>query len=191
MSQLKRRFQLVTAPSEQPVSLADVKSYLKIDHNDEDAVITSLIAAATGLVEQFLNIRLVTQTVKITVDSFPESQVLPLGIGPLQSVNSLKTIDRAGVTDTVSNTIYKIGNKQPHGSLVVAESADWPATELRADAGVEVEAVVGYGAAAAVPQIIKGAIFQTVAGLYENRGDINLKLSPMALTLLAPYRVYP
>ena len=39
---------LVTAPSYYPISLAQAKDHLRVDHTDDDGYIQALIAAATG-----------------------------------------------------------------------------------------------------------------------------------------------
>jgi uncharacterized phiE125 gp8 family phage protein len=53
----------------EPVTLAETKEYLRVDHADEDALITSFIMAARMKVERFTGLSLVAQTLQYQVDT--------------------------------------------------------------------------------------------------------------------------
>jgi hypothetical protein len=65
--------QIVTPPSVEPVSLAEARSYLRVDADvtSEDALITDLIAAARQDAEKITWRALVMQTWRATLDRFP------------------------------------------------------------------------------------------------------------------------
>lgn len=54
-------------PPCEPVSLAEAKAYLRVEHGDEDALIAGLIAAARGLCEAFTGLALIERRVVETV----------------------------------------------------------------------------------------------------------------------------
>src|SRR5215472_6404575 len=62
---------VVTPPTTEPVSLDDLKLWLRVDIPDDDTLITSLGAAARRLIEQTFDCALVTQTLLTTYDRFP------------------------------------------------------------------------------------------------------------------------
>src|SRR4051794_4197557 len=63
----------ITPPSVEPVTLAEAKLHCKVDFTDDDALITSLIAAARMVCETRLRQALVTQTWVLYLDSFPSA----------------------------------------------------------------------------------------------------------------------
>ncbi|MFD1333894.1 head-tail connector protein, partial [Methylopila musalis] len=52
---------LLTAPAAEPLGLADAKAYLRLDHDDEDALLGELIASARAEVERLTRRVLVAQ----------------------------------------------------------------------------------------------------------------------------------
>lgn len=60
-------------PAAEPVTLADAKSFLRVDLPDDDPLISSLIVAARRAVETHLKQALVTQTWQLYLDSFPSA----------------------------------------------------------------------------------------------------------------------
>ncbi len=50
---------LISAPGADPVSLSELKTYLRIDTSADDTMLTNFISAATRTVESFLNRKLI------------------------------------------------------------------------------------------------------------------------------------
>ncbi len=61
----------------EPLSLADVKTYLKVDYSDEDDLITSLITAVRQKIEEYTGLALVIKTVEIFLPYLPDEFKLP------------------------------------------------------------------------------------------------------------------
>lgn len=61
----------------EPLLLADVKTYLKVDYTDEDALITSLITAVRQKIEEYTGLALVVKTVEVFLPYLPEEVKLP------------------------------------------------------------------------------------------------------------------
>ncbi|MFU0824060.1 head-tail connector protein [Clostridium sp.] len=53
------------------VTLEEVKGHLRVEHNDEDAYITSLIKVATEYCENFTGRVIKQKTVEVILDTFP------------------------------------------------------------------------------------------------------------------------
>ncbi len=189
----KTQSKLVTAPSEDPVTLATVKGFLRIDNSDDDTLIGALIKAAVKKCEAYTDQKFITQTWDIYFDRFPfreapnswwdgvregivsdlyvQAPNLDLPFGPMQSVTALNTYADDGVANTFDASNYNVDTVGPFGRISLKMGSIWPPTILRVTNSVQVRAVFGYGLAASVPDDIKHAILLTVSKFFENRGD--------------------
>ena len=165
------RFTVTTAPSVEPVSLAEAKEHLRVIHDDDDAYIELLITAARAYVEEHSARALCTQTITLKLPRFPARIELPRP--PLASVTSITYVDGDGTTQTLSSSNYRVSTSGEPGFIDPAYNISWPTTRDIADA-VTVVYVAGYGAAAAVPSLVKQAIKLMVAHLYETREPVNV-----------------
>jgi uncharacterized phiE125 gp8 family phage protein len=186
------RSSVTTAPASDPVTVEEAKDHCLITHGTDDAYVEALIKAATAHVENDLSRSLVTQTRTLYLDAREAVPPIVLPWGPVQSVTTLKVYNTTTkVWDTVAATSYDLS-----GDRIVPDenddATDWP-TLGRARDAVEVVYVCGYGAASAVPRILKQAVLTLVADMYENRESIvekALHRVPMIERFLEPYRNY-
>lgn len=197
-------------PAVEPVSLAEAKAHLRVAHDSDDDLIAAHIAAARQMCEQHTGCAFINRTFKLYLDRWsgsPLSQwwdgvveaadtnlldaVLMLPKPPLQSVTAIRTYDAGGVASVFSASGYLVDAVSKPGRIVLADGASVP-SPLRKVNGVEIEFIAGYGASASfVPQVLRQAVLQLVAYLYENRGDdpaAGLQASGAA-NLLRPYRL--
>lgn len=185
-----------TEPDTEPVALPEAKLHLRIDHDDEDALIERLISAARGYCEQVSRRALITQTLEGGLDAWPRDNVIELPHPPLQSVESIVYIDSAGATHTLASTVYQVDTKR--GRVYLAEGQQWPNATLRTYDPITVTWIAGYGdTAAAVPQGYRQAVLLVLGHLYENREavvatqGISMGVLPLAVdTLLMTDRGY-
>lgn len=155
------------APGAEPLLLSDVKARLRVDSTDDDAVLTSMIAEARGHVEGYIKRRLITQTVTLVLNGFPDLIRVP--VGPVSSVPEIRYYDGANEEQTLSGTIYQVGAKREPAIVMTAYGYVWPETYKRLEA-VEIDAVVGYGAAGtSVPPAILAALYMTIGDLFQFR----------------------
>ncbi len=183
---------LKTGPASTVVSLAEAKTFLRIDsdYDDDDTYITNLIDVATSVVEEFTRRRLISQTFNIFYDEFPS--YIDLQIGEVASVTHIKYYDTSNSLQTLAASNYDVDTKIRPGRIYESENGDFPDTFERPNA-VEVEFVVG-ATAGEVPAPIKQAMFIVIGRYYENRqdvvtGTIASELPLMVNHLLTPYRL--
>ena len=190
---------LVTAPSVEPLTLAEAKLYLRVTHTAEDALITSLIVAGRQWIETYTRRALCTQTWDFRYAGFPDRwRPLVVPNAPLQSVTSITYIDDDEATQTLSTSLYVVrtqaGPTAARGTIEAADSVTMPTVSDAPDLPVIVRAVCGYGAAAAVPDGIKAGLYLLLGDLYEQRqvtvvGTIASKTQTTVERLLSPYRL--
>lgn len=162
--------ELVTAPTALPVSLAEVKAQLRIEHDDEDNYLDRLINTGVNMVDAkgVLGQGLITQTWAQWMSNNPEREVA-LQLGPVQSVTAIKYYDTDGdlQTDTLSH--YDVFGLSQNKTVKPKTGYGWPTAQLRQDA-IKIEYVVGFGDASTdVPESLRHAMLMLIAHWYENR----------------------
>lgn len=190
----KRGLTLVTGPTVEPVSVRDMRTHLRLDDADtsEDSYIFQLIAEARETVERQINVALVSQSWKLTVDHWPGKREpwwdgvrdgsinmlhtgyawLVLPVFPLLSVDGVNVYNEAGTATAVTvSSVFDIDKAQEPGRMALKSGQTWPVA-LRPTNAIEVTFTAGYGTAASdVPASFKTAIRQLVAYIYTHRGD--------------------
>lgn len=192
---------LVTAPTVEPVSLAEAKDHLNYEEAEDDALISAFIAGAREYVEKFLNRKLVQQTWRWQFDAFPRCDYFELPINPVQAVNSI-TYTGGGVSpnqQTLSADVYGVDTGVTPARVYLKYGQSWPANRGHYN-DVAVEFVAGYApagspqdVAAGVPESIRIAIKMLVADMYQHREaskEVAHFHNPTIDALLGPHRLY-
>lgn len=184
---------ITTPAATDPVALTEAKAHLRVDHSDEDTLITSLISAATQWAQNYTRRQFVTATFTMTLDGFPAGKAIELPRPPLVSVTTFTYTDTNGDSQTVAGSVYGERVDSVPGRLHLLSGQSWPATLVQ-DGVVSIVYVAGYGAASAVPESVKAAINLLVAHWYEHReevivGTITSRVQVAAESLLNAYRV--
>ena len=184
---------LLIPPATEPVSLAEAKHYLRVEHADDDDLIAALIASARTHVEAQTRRALITQTWRHVRDTWPADGRIAVLPAPLQSLTAVRVYDEEGDAQAIDVQTFIVDTAPAPG---VVSFPPWSAPAPgRATAGIELDTVVGYGDAATdVPEPLRLAIRQLVAHWYENRGVVAggggaASLPAGVSELLAPYRV--
>lgn len=175
----------------EPLTTAEAKLHLRVDHALEDAYIDGLVKAARLRVERELRRALVTQTWTYTLERFPVFE-LRLPRPPLQSITSIIYLDGDGASQTLVNTKYRVTTNGTPGRVEPVYGETWPITRRTSDA-VSIEFIAGYGSAAtSVPEDARAAIRWIVGHLYKHREAVteaNLVVLPLGIKwLLDPLR---
>jgi uncharacterized phiE125 gp8 family phage protein len=175
-----------TAPTVEPVTLAEAKARLRVSGTDEDADILALIAEAVRTAEGECGRQFCTATYTLKLDDFPRGpdDAIRLPRPPAQSVTSLKYYAEDGTLTTMDAEDYIVAAGSDPGRVVPAVGETWPAVQDRPEA-VEVVYVAGYGAASAVPRVARAAVLEVLAHRWKTRGDESAEgIPPVARRLL-------
>ncbi len=183
---------MTSGPALEPVTVAEAKAHLRIDHSAEDILISSLILTSRLHIETALGIALIAQGWRYLRDRWPASAAVGLPLRPLIAVDEIR-VHRADGSPTVvpaSEYVVDAARAEPR---VVRHGASWPVPG-RATHGIAIDFTAGFGAAAAdVPQPIRQALLMLTAHWYEHRSTIEIgseaTVIPLGISeLLMPYR---
>lgn len=184
---------LLRAPETEPISLTEIKSYLRIEAEEvgEDGLLHALIAAARLTVEAASGRILLSQGWRLVLDRWPLSGVIRLPLAPLIACEAIRVRSADGEVSLLPASAYWLDAQGEPGRIVLTERPPRPG---RAPGGIEIDVTAGYGAAAAdVPETLRQAVRLLVAHWYENRGDAaegpsGPPLPADVVALVAPFR---
>jgi len=208
---------VITAPTDEPITLEEAKAHLRVTHSSEDDYILALVTAARSMIENETHRALMSQTLEYTLDYFEppliygqaialrRPTVIELPRPPLRSVSLVTYLDGSGATATLHDTtgspqvddalvlVNVLDDRLPGGIAPVA-NGPWPATYDQLGA-VAIRYVAGYGAdGAGVPMPLIQAMKLAIGHWFEHRESVSETPSiaelPMGVQfLLNPYRV--
>jgi hypothetical protein len=190
-------YQLITAPTKLPITLAELRNELKVDSDNtvDDALMYGLIRTAVDSCENYTRRSLMTQTWTLWLDRFdtrPEpwwdgvrdgslselvghKRYIEIGKSPVQSVTHVKTYDDNDSATTMSSSDYQVDTVSRPARLALRNGKTWPATVLRPLNGIEIQFVAGYGDnESSVPQALRQGMLKLCVHLYENREQVNI-----------------
>ena len=201
--------QLVTPPAEEPVTLIEAKLHLRVDFDDDDTLIASLITAARQAAETLTGRQLITARWKQVLDCFPGPSLMGVPAGqaftlpghaillakaPVQSVISINYLDMGSVSQTMPVSNYTVDSACEPARITPVFGQIWPIC-LPQIGAVSVTFAAGYGTAAQVPEGIKSWIKLRVGSLYAHREEVaalsrgRIDSLPFIDGLLDPYKV--
>ena len=160
---------VVTPPASEPITLAEAKLFLRVDHSAEDDLIATLIGAAREAVEAGCGRVLITRRVRESLDIWRRDAIggAVLGLGPVVDVIAVRLLADNGSQSVIDPARYRLEGNRDRPRLVFASGV--PAT-LRDIGGIEIEYDVGFAEDAAdVPVALRVATMQIVTALYEAR----------------------
>ncbi len=131
---------LITPPALEPLSLGEVKTHLRVDHDHEDALIADTLKAARQYVEFASGQRLMTQMWRVYSDAPPQGPSIRLPLGPVQRVDAVTCYDGNGTAQALDPSAYRLDRSEPVALELVANRSATQATN-----GMEIDVVVGYG----------------------------------------------
>ena len=187
---------VTTAPTIEPVTLAEVKDHLRITATNEDGLINTYIEAAREIAEDITGRKFINQTLTGYVDNFGSGNVhgewwtgqktgtyfshilqgkgfIELDYTPVSSITQIDTVDRDNAETTYSSDNYYLENydNDTPARVHLNDNASIP-SNIRDRNGIKVTYIAGYGSArSSVPMKLRHAIKMMAAELYNKRGD--------------------
>jgi len=164
------RLSIVTQPTVEPVTLEEMKQYLKIpldiEDAQEDAIIESLITSAREEAEKYTKRAFITQQWDMILDEFEPCLEVPLG--KLQSVDGIFVRDPGYNETEVASTAYFVDTISDPGMVLFKSS--YPGEIAAPVSGWRIRFTCGYGDTASdLPKTMITAIKRIAAYWYENR----------------------
>lgn len=158
---------LITPPVASVLSIKDAKEQARISDTEDDFLVSGLVSKATAYFDAVAGVTgeaLISQTWRLTLNNEDIFSGIPLPIGPVQSVTSVKYY-ASDVLETLDASNYRLTN----GKVYLTAAGAWPSADIREDA-IQIEYVCGYGDAASdVPETTRHAITLLVSYFYNHR----------------------
>lgn len=152
-----------TAPTEEPLSLSQVKDHLRVLGNDDDVYIQNLIKSTRIQAEERLSRQLMTATWQLNLTGFQEWIQLPRP--PFQSITSITYEDQNESDQSLSSDDYEIdsGAVPPWLRILDIPTANEKLKSVR------IKYQSGYTSKTNVPEPIKDWMKFQIGYMYENR----------------------
>jgi hypothetical protein len=204
------RISETTPAAAEPLTLEEMKVFLRIDHDNDDSLVTGLIAAARQFCENFTGRALITRSYSLFLDHWAgatqlgwwdgvqegadilhRNDTLSLPHPPLVSVTRINTYDESNSATEYAAANYFVDTVGIPARIVL-KSGVLPPMPARIANGIEVQFSAGYGTtASAVPAVLRQGMKQMIAHLYEHRGDTpdHALQASGAAVLFQPYRM--
>lgn len=112
----------VTAPTAEPVTLAELRTHTRVDTSADDPTLAGYLLAARQHLEQIMGRALAVQTLELVLDDFPAGGTIFLPRIPVASITSITYTDANGDSQTVASYILDGGT----GRLEPAYGESWP-----------------------------------------------------------------
>jgi len=180
--------ELLAGPAAEPLTRAEAKAFLRIDHEADDALVDALVAAARRTVEAATGRALLEQTWRFTRATWPLSGIIAAPVAPVRAILSVVVTLADGATASVPDgTLVLKADRAP--ALIHVDGARVPAP---GPGGIAITIRAGYGATAAdVPADLMQAVRLVLAHFYEFRDGSGeaLALPATVTALLSPYRL--
>lgn len=179
------------APTDTAISLAEVKSHLKISASTEDTYLTNLISVATEMVQNYTGQVLMPTTQSLKLPYFinrMDIQRVPVKTVVITYYDSDNSSSVLASTDYEALLTLSSTDSPVSSTIIAASGVSFPDTYPRMDA-VTITFTSGYADADDVPMAIKQAMLLIIGQLFLNRADMVYKLPVLSGYLLNPYKI--
>lgn len=163
------------------LSLVDAKVHLRVDHTEEDTLITSLAQAAHNVVSEAIGRVLTAETWTVALPGASGDLALP--VRPVLTVESIAYFDGDDMPQTASVSDFYLFKDPDRPSMRPKDGKAWPSVRRRDDA-MTITLTAGM---ASVPDELAAAMKLLVGHWYQNREAASEKAlsdAPMAVQMI-------
>ena len=185
---------VATAAAGNCMTVATLKSELKIEVSTDDTILATKLAAAERMIEEYTNRRLMKTVYDLTLSDWPAGGIT-IPYSPVLSIDSIKYYDANNVQQTWAATNYFYNASSEPCCIQYYDST--PSIRDKRTDVITVRFTVGYSssetlatAQAAVPGMLHQAIVQMAGDLYFTRQDAVREKFTSWKMMAYPYRVF-
>jgi uncharacterized phiE125 gp8 family phage protein len=186
-----------------PITLAEAKLHLRVDHSTEDDLIQALLDAAIEHAERFTGLTISPRLREVAFDAFPDSadDGMELGTWPVHDAEVSYTLDGTEVVMSASSETVIEMQLDTYARPAAISATSWPSADARPSA-VRVAFNAGFQSATdstsepillPLPPGIRAAVLLMLGHLYANReASVDKSFSELPLgidALLRPHRM--
>ncbi|MGE7371039.1 head-tail connector protein [Neorhizobium sp. NPDC001467] len=169
---------LTTPPTAEPITLAEAKAHLRLDGDEEDALVASLVATARQHLERETGLCLLAQNWRLCLDAWPRDGIVKIARYPLRAIEAVTVYDHAGMPAEVSLNAHLLDGEARPARLWLRD----PPAPGQAMNGIEITFAAGFGEAGTdVPDVLKRALLVHVAHMFAFRGVVAAQDQPAGI----------
>jgi uncharacterized phiE125 gp8 family phage protein len=194
------RLERVSAPVTEVITTAEAKAHCRVDHTDDDDLISRLIRAARECIDgpHGIGIAMVAQQWTLSLDGMPPCIWIPMG--PVLSIDSITYLDDGGSRQMLASDGYSWRKELFGARIKPPYNGTWPTVRCDYDS-VQVTFTAGYpgtndspASLDEVPEALRQAMLMLIGHWYANRettiiGEIPAELQFSFQNLTERFRV--
>lgn len=179
----------LSPPLAEPLTLAEVRVHLRLDTQDEDALLVALITVAREHLERETGLVLAIRDFRLCLDAWPKDCILTIARGPVRQVTAVTVYDGEGEPQVLDLDGHLLDGEARPARLWLRE-VPAPGRVLN---GIEVEFSAGFGESGAeVPDTLKRAMLLHIGAMFACRGVVAADAQPAVVPpgydrLIAPF----
>ena len=164
-----RSWKVTTQPTIEPVTVAELKIFARIDTTEEDTLLEGFVESARMAAEEYLGGAFISQTITTVLDFWP-GIIIELPRPPLISVTGIYAVDEDDVETEYDSDNYYLNTTIEQGQIIIKRDSTVPINTSRDYGKFIIRSVHGYGTLAAdVPRPFREGIKLWAGVIYATR----------------------
>lgn len=160
---------VITETTKEPILLDDVKQFLRIDYDEDDFILQTMVSAAREYAETFTRRSIANKTYELTINSYVDR--ISLANPPFVNIDTV--IDSNG--ETIDHKVI-----EEYERAIIAFNSFYETAKVTYQAGYDV-----------VPNTIKQAMLILISHFYENRETVIVGTSVVKMPFSVESLLYP